>query len=210
MSEKPSKPGASKKSATSGSREKSATSGSSKKSTASGSSKKSTKSGARRKGSKRSKPDDRTAPSYASAGVDLDHDEGFISDIAEITRPTLRPEILSSIGGFAAGDEQVIHYVKHHARSLIFSASLPPYAVATVRKCVEILKEEPERRERLWANARRLMDGLKSLGFDLGTTCTPIVPIIVGKLEETFRFWRVLFDGGVFIVGKRLSTPNNA
>lgn len=104
----------------------------------------------------------------------------------------------ASIGGFAAGDEQVIHYVKHHARSLIFSASLPPYAVATVRKCVEILKEEPERRERLWENSSRLIDGLKSQGFNLGTTCTPIVPIIVGKLEETFRFWRALFDGGVF------------
>jgi 7-keto-8-aminopelargonate synthetase-like enzyme len=104
----------------------------------------------------------------------------------------------ASIGGFAAGDEPVIDYVKHHARSLIFSASLPPYAVATVRKCVQILKDEPERRERLWSNARRLSEGLKAYGFNLGTTCTPIVPIIVGKLEETFMFWRALFDGGVF------------
>jgi len=66
-----------------------------------GSGKKAPAGGAKRKGAKRSKPDERSAPSYAQAGVDLDHDEGFISEIAEITRPTLRPEILSSIGGFA-------------------------------------------------------------------------------------------------------------
>lgn len=104
----------------------------------------------------------------------------------------------ASIGGFAAGDEQVIHYIKHHARTLIFSASLPPYAVATVQKCVEIIREEPERRTRLWDNARRLKDGLVSMGFDVGTCCTPIVPIIVGSTERTFMFWKELFQAGVF------------
>ncbi|MBW1844475.1 MAG: phosphoribosylformylglycinamidine cyclo-ligase, partial [Deltaproteobacteria bacterium] len=72
-----------------------------KKSSTSSSKKKSSKSAARKKSSKSPKPDDTSAPAYASAGVDLDHDEGFISEIAEITRPTMRPEILSSIGGFA-------------------------------------------------------------------------------------------------------------
>ncbi len=91
----------SKKPTASGSSKKPSTSRSSKKPTASGSGKKPSTSRSSKKPSKRSKPDDSTAPSYASAGVDLDHDEGFISDIAEITRPTLRPEILSSIGGFA-------------------------------------------------------------------------------------------------------------
>jgi 8-amino-7-oxononanoate synthase len=104
----------------------------------------------------------------------------------------------ASIGGFAAGDESVINYVKHHARSLIFSASMPPYCVATVQKCVEILRQEPERRERLWANARHLRDGLISMGFDVGTSCTPIIPIIIGDNERTFYFWKELFLNGVF------------
>ncbi len=104
----------------------------------------------------------------------------------------------ASIGGFAAGDEQVISYIKHHARPLIFSASMPPYCVATVRKCVEILRDEPERRERLWANARQLRGGLVSMGFDVGTCCTPIIPILIGDTRKTFYFWKELFMGGVF------------
>jgi 8-amino-7-oxononanoate synthase len=125
------------------------------------------------------------------------HEHFGVTDKVDLLMGTFSKS-LASIGGFAAGQEAVIDYVKHHARSLIFSASLPPYAVATVRKCIEIMKEEPERRDRLWANARRLSEGLSSLGFNLGTTCTPIVPIIVGKLEDTFRFWKALFEGGVF------------
>jgi 8-amino-7-oxononanoate synthase len=104
----------------------------------------------------------------------------------------------ASIGGFAAGDEYVIHYIKHHARSLIFSASMPPYAVATVQKCLEIIRTEPERRKRLWENAHHLKDGLVSMGFDVGTCCTPIVPIIIGNTERTFYFYKMLFEGGVF------------
>lgn len=125
------------------------------------------------------------------------HEHFGVTDKVDLLMGTFSKS-LASIGGFAAGEEAVIDYVKHHARSLIFSASLPPYAVATVRKCLEIMREEPDRRDRLWANARRLREGLSSLGFDLGTTCTPIVPIIVGKLEDTFRFWKALFEGGVF------------
>lgn len=104
----------------------------------------------------------------------------------------------ASIGGFAAGDEAVMHYIKHHARSLIFSASMPPYAVATVRECLRIMKTEPELRERLWHNKQRLQEGLDTLGFDTGTTTTPIIPIMVGSLIQTFQFWRALLDHGVF------------
>ena len=104
----------------------------------------------------------------------------------------------ASIGGFAAGSENTIHYIKHHARSLIFSASLPPYAVATVQKCLDIIQSEPERRARLWENARHLKDGLVSMGFDVGTCCTPIVPIIIGSTDRTFFFYKMLFEGGVF------------
>lgn len=104
----------------------------------------------------------------------------------------------ASIGGVAAGDEEAIHYIKHMARTMIFSASMPPYAVATVRACLQILRSEPERRERLWSNAERLKSGLQRLGFDIGLSTTPIIPIIVGQNERTFVFWRALFDAGVF------------
>jgi 8-amino-7-oxononanoate synthase len=104
----------------------------------------------------------------------------------------------AAIGGFVAGDEPVIHYMKHHARSLIFSASMPPSACATVLACLEIMAQEPERRQRLWAHARRMKEGFTSLGFDVGETRAPIIPVIVGDVLRTFQFWRALYDNGVF------------
>ncbi|HXY19320.1 MAG TPA: pyridoxal phosphate-dependent aminotransferase family protein [Gemmatimonadales bacterium] len=105
---------------------------------------------------------------------------------------------LASIGGFIAGQEYVIHYLKHHARPLIFSAALPPSNTAGVLAALEILQSEPERRAQLWANTKLLADGLRSLGYDLGPSETPIIPVLVGELENTFLFWRKLFDVGVF------------
>ena len=105
---------------------------------------------------------------------------------------------LASIGGFVAGSETVIHYLKHHARPLIFTAALPPSNTAGVLEALHIMQREPGRREQLWANTRLLQEGLRSLGFDIGPTQTPIVPVLVGPLERTFVFWRKLFDAGVF------------
>jgi 8-amino-7-oxononanoate synthase len=105
---------------------------------------------------------------------------------------------LASIGGFVAADAVVIDYLRNNARALIFSASMPPAAVATVLQALAIIRTEPERQERLWANTRRMMDAFTSLGFDIGPTETPIVPILIGPMEMTFRFWRDLFDAGVF------------
>lgn len=104
----------------------------------------------------------------------------------------------ASIGGFVAGDEAVIHYIKHFARSLIFSASMPPSACATVLACIDILAQEPERRARLWSHARKMRAGFTSLGFDVGDSQTPIIPVIVGDDFRTFQFWKALFDNGVF------------
>lgn len=105
---------------------------------------------------------------------------------------------LASIGGFVAGSESVVHYLKHHSRPLIFTASLPPANTAGVLAALSILQSEPERRQQLWANTRRLQDGFRSLGFDIGPTETPIVPVLIGPLEKTFLFWRRLYDAGVF------------
>lgn len=104
----------------------------------------------------------------------------------------------ASIGGFCAGRADVIDYLRNHARALIFSASMPPASVATVLKALEIIRDEPERREQLWKNTHKMMEGFKSIGFDIGPTETPIVPILIGPMEKTFQFWRALFEAGVF------------
>ena len=130
----------------------------------------------------------------SGAGV---HEHFGVTEACDILIGTFSKSF-ASIGGFAAGDESVLHYVKHRARALIFSASMPPYAVATVRECLRIIRTEPELRARLWRNQRRLKDGLDALGFDTGTSATPIVPIVVGESPRTLLFWRALFDHGVF------------
>ncbi len=104
----------------------------------------------------------------------------------------------ASIGGFVTGDRAIIDYLKHHARSLIFSASMPPSACAAVLTCIDIMAAEPERRRRLWENADYMRSGLRVLGYDTGVSETPIVPVIIGNDLLTFHFWRSLFDHGVF------------
>ncbi len=106
---------------------------------------------------------------------------------------------LAAIGGVVAGPEPVIHFLKHHARPLIFSASMPPASVATVLASLEVIEEEPERREALWRNTRRMQEGLRSLGYDIGDSETPVIPILVGDLNIMAIQWRALFDAGVFI-----------
>ncbi len=105
---------------------------------------------------------------------------------------------LASIGGFVAASETVIHYLKHHSRPLIFTAALPPSNTAGVLAALDVMIAEPERRTRLWENTRRLQDGCRALGFNIGHTETPIIPVLIGTLERTFLFWRKLFDAGVF------------
>src|SRR6266566_4446263 len=105
---------------------------------------------------------------------------------------------LASIGGFAAGTENVIHFLRHHSRPLMFTAALPPANTAGVLAALHVLRREPERREDLWANTHHLQEGLRSLGFEIGPTETPIVPFLIGDFEKTLTFWRKLFDAGVF------------
>ncbi len=105
---------------------------------------------------------------------------------------------LASIGGFVAGDEEVIHYIKHFARSLIFSASPPPPSVAAVSAALDIIDSEPERLERLWKNTRRMLRTFKELGFEVGPSQTPIIPILVGENETAFTMAMLLQEEGVF------------
>jgi 8-amino-7-oxononanoate synthase len=106
---------------------------------------------------------------------------------------------LASLGGFIAGDEVVIHYIKHHARSLIFSASIPPSNAAAALAALQVIKEEPERIARLNQIADRMRNGFRDLGFDIGNSVTPVIPILIGDDMRTVRIWRQLFDSGVFV-----------
>ncbi|MHC4942400.1 MAG: aminotransferase class I/II-fold pyridoxal phosphate-dependent enzyme [Planctomycetota bacterium] len=105
----------------------------------------------------------------------------------------------ASIGGFVAGQEQVIEYIRHYARSLIFSASLPPAQVAAALTSLDIIEGEPERREALWTNTRFLKSGLGELGFNTGLSETPIIPVIVGDDLLCFQMWRELQTEGIFV-----------
>jgi 8-amino-7-oxononanoate synthase len=105
----------------------------------------------------------------------------------------------ASLGGFVAGDEPVIHYIKHHARSLIFSASIPPSNAAAALAALHIMRDEPERVQQLKENADYMRQGYRQLGFDIGNSTTPVIPIIIGDLMRTIMTWKMLFDAGVFV-----------
>ena len=104
----------------------------------------------------------------------------------------------ASLGGFIAGDEPVIHYIQHHARSLIFSASMPAANVAACLAALEVMRTEPERPKRLMAIADKMRRGYQELGYNTGTSETPVIPIIIGDDMSTFMMWRALFDAGVY------------
>ncbi|QCR21590.1 aminotransferase class I/II-fold pyridoxal phosphate-dependent enzyme [Pontibacter sp. SGAir0037] len=106
---------------------------------------------------------------------------------------------LASLGGFIASDYDTIQYLKHHARSLIFSASMSPSSVASTLAALEIIQSEPERIERLWANTRYATQLLRSAGLELGPTETPIIPVYIRDNDKTFQVTKLLQDNGIFV-----------
>jgi 8-amino-7-oxononanoate synthase len=106
---------------------------------------------------------------------------------------------MASVGGFIAGDATVIDYIKHRARTLIFSAAPPPASVAAALATVEIMDREPERRASLWENARFFSEGLKSMGFDTAGSQTPVVPVVVGEDGAALTMVQRLHEEGVFV-----------
>lgn len=105
----------------------------------------------------------------------------------------------ASLGGFVAGSERVINYLKHHSSALIFSASPTPAAVAAALAALDILEQEPWRVQKLINNANKVRQGLKDAGFNIVDGRTAIVPVIVGDDGLAFKMWRKLFDAGVFV-----------
>lgn len=104
----------------------------------------------------------------------------------------------ASIGGFVAGDDQIIHYIQHFARSLIFSASLPAPNVAAVLAALDVIEGDPDYVQQVWDNSNFMKQGLSDLGFDIGNSETPIIPIIVRDEGKTIMFWNELFRAGLF------------
>lgn len=106
---------------------------------------------------------------------------------------------LASLGGFIASDSDTIEYLKHNSRSLIFSASMSPANTAAVLAALKIMRREPERIERLWDNTRMMREGLKDLGYNLGNSQTPILPVHLGDGEMTLRMCKALEKEGIFV-----------
>ncbi|HOH47452.1 MAG TPA: pyridoxal phosphate-dependent aminotransferase family protein [Candidatus Cloacimonadota bacterium] len=106
---------------------------------------------------------------------------------------------LASVGGFIAADENLIHYLKHKSRALIFSASLPPASTASVLAALEIMRSEPERIQRLWDNTHYMLNEFKAMGFNTGDSNTPVIPLHVGNMMTAFQMWKRLGEEGVFI-----------
>ncbi|MEO8189506.1 MAG: pyridoxal phosphate-dependent aminotransferase family protein [Acidobacteriota bacterium] len=106
---------------------------------------------------------------------------------------------MASVGGFIAGESTVIDYIKHRARTLIFSAAPPPASVAAALATVDIMEQEPERREQLWKNTRFFAEGLRSLGLDTGESETPVVPVVVGEDFTALQMVHRLHEEGIFV-----------
>ena len=106
---------------------------------------------------------------------------------------------LASLGGFIAGDAQTIEYIKHRARSLMFSASMPPSAVASVIAALDIIESEPERIDKLWQNTNYAKKLLVEAGFDIGHSNSPIIPVYIRDNMKTFMITNILQENGVFV-----------
>ena len=104
-----------------------------------------------------------------------------------------------SLGGFIAGDREVIEYLKHNSRSLIFSASMTPAAVAAASTALDIIIHEPERRENLWKVTRHAQEAFAANGFDTGHTQSPIIPLFVRDTVKAMTVVRKAYEVGVFI-----------
>ncbi len=105
----------------------------------------------------------------------------------------------ASIGGFVAGDFETLNYIRHNARSLLFSAGIPPASAATVLKSLEIIKNEPERIEMLWENTNYASQCLVQEGFFIGESVTPIIPIFIGEDIKTYQYATMLLENGVYV-----------
>ncbi len=138
-----------------------------------------------------------------SLGVFGDHGKGLcnqtgLTDDVDLIMGTFSKS-LATIGGFIAADKNIINYIKHNSRTLIFSASITPASTACVLAAMDVMEEETWRQEALWKNTEHSLAAFRSAGFEIGHTTTPIIPIYVRDNEKTFKLTRMLMDDGVFV-----------
>ena len=136
-------------------------------------------------------------------GVLGDHGRGVcnhfgLTDKVDLIMGTFSKSFAST-GGFIAGSKTTINYIRHHARSYIFSASCTPAATAAASKALDIMLREPERVQALQEKTQYCLERFRSLGFEIGNTSTPIIPLFVRDNEKTFRVTAALFHEGVFV-----------
>ena len=120
-----------------------------------------------------------------------------VADQVDLTMGTFSKSF-ASLGGYIAGAEDVIDYIQHHARPLIFSASMPPANVAAALAALEVMQEEPERIARVNQIGERMRARFRQLGFNVGASETPIIPVIIGDETRTFLAWKTLYEAGVY------------
>ena len=121
-----------------------------------------------------------------------------VSDDVDLIMGTFSKS-LGTIGGFIAADENIINYLKHTSRTLIFSASITPASTGCVLAALDVMAEETWRKDQLWANTKRAKEGFEKAGFEIGPTETPIIPLYVRDNMKTFTLTRMLKDDGVFV-----------
>lgn len=121
-----------------------------------------------------------------------------VSDDVDLIMGTFSKS-LGTIGGFIAADENIINFLKHTSRTLIFSASITPASAGCVLAALDVMADEKWRMEQLWANTKRAKEGFEKAGFEIGPTETPIIPLYVRDNMKTFTLTRMLMDEGVFV-----------
>lgn len=126
------------------------------------------------------------------------HDHFGLTDDMDLIMGTFSKS-LASIGGFIAGDEIALDYLRHNSRPYIFSASITPGATAAASKALDILISEPERVQKLWENTNYALEGFRQMGCEIGHTSTPIIPLYIRDNEKTFMVTKTLFEEGVFV-----------
>lgn len=121
-----------------------------------------------------------------------------VSDDVDLIMGTFSKS-LGTIGGFIAADENIINFLKHNSRTLIFSASITPASTACVLEALNVMADEKWRQDALWANTQRAKEGFEKAGFETGTSETPIIPLYVRDNTKTFMLTKMLMDDGVFV-----------
>lgn len=134
---------------------------------------------------------------FGEGGRGVCHHYGVADDV-DLIMGTFSKSF-SSLGGFIATNKEVTNFLRHHSRSYIFTASITPASTAAALKALEIMQTEPERQANLWKLTNHALDGFRSLGFEIGHTSTPIIPLFIRDDFKTFAITRDLLDEGIFV-----------